>query len=246
MYSTGESILNAMAHHRIRANEVATRLWREEKFLAYPNRDHRHRPLGHVSRPFATGGRDGCGRPRALRPCFCRGDVRAGVLKRVSVSLMAQLGLDGRLKCEGLAHGGTNLSLEVELFRVDVTAPTGGSAVAVYGQQRGDEDLFDAIASRSLTMCVSITSTARRHSLPGRKTAPNAGSTVISSPVVTAIMVPTAATSRLMCSKSLNTFIQSGGAASSRTCRPAGCELIYATTNGSCTHIDAVADAQPL
>ena len=83
---------------------------------------------------------------------YVQGRVRAGVLERVSVDLMARLGLDGRLKREGLVHGGTNLALDGALFRIDMAALTGGSTVTVYGQQEVMKDLFDAAAPRGLAV----------------------------------------------------------------------------------------------
>lgn len=80
------------------------------------------------------------------------GRVRAGVLEKVSVDLLARLGLDARLKREGLVHGGTNLSLDGELFHIDMAALTGGSTVTVYGQQEVMKDLFDAVAPRGLQL----------------------------------------------------------------------------------------------
>jgi p-hydroxybenzoate 3-monooxygenase len=75
---------------------------------------------------------------------YVEGRVRAGVLEQVTVDLMHRLGLAERLVREGLVHGGTNLSLDGRLFRIDMAALTGGSTVTVYGQQEVMRDLFDA------------------------------------------------------------------------------------------------------
>jgi p-hydroxybenzoate 3-monooxygenase len=97
---------------------------------------------------------------------YVEGRVRAGVLEQVSVDLMARLGLDARLKREGLVHGGTNLSLDGDLFHIDMAALTGGSTVTVYGQQEVMKDLFDAVAPRGLEM-VWDADDVRLHDLDG-------------------------------------------------------------------------------
>ncbi|GJD52385.1 p-hydroxybenzoate hydroxylase [Methylobacterium crusticola] len=81
---------------------------------------------------------------------YVEGRVRAGVLEQGTVALMAELGLDARLRAEGLVHTGTNLAYDGEVFRVDMAALTGGSAVTVYGQQEVMRDLFDAAEPRGV------------------------------------------------------------------------------------------------
>jgi p-hydroxybenzoate 3-monooxygenase len=76
--------------------------------------------------------------------------VRAGVLEQITVDLMARLGLDERMKREGLVHGGTHISVDGDMFRVDMEALTSGSTVMVYGQQEVMKDLFDAAAARQV------------------------------------------------------------------------------------------------
>ena len=78
------------------------------------------------------------------------GRIRAGVLERGTVALMARLGLDRRLKREGLVHSGTVLSVDGDAFRIDFAALTGGATVTVYGQQEVMKDLFDAAETRGL------------------------------------------------------------------------------------------------
>ena len=48
---------------------------------------------------------------------YVEGRVRAGVLDRITVDVMARLGFDARLKREGLAHTGTTLMFDGEMFR---------------------------------------------------------------------------------------------------------------------------------
>ena len=80
---------------------------------------------------------------------YVEGRVRAGVLDRITVDVMARLGLDTRLKREGLAHAGTTLMFDGEMFHIDFMALT-GSSVTVYGQSEVMKDLFDAGDERGL------------------------------------------------------------------------------------------------
>jgi p-hydroxybenzoate 3-monooxygenase len=81
---------------------------------------------------------------------YVEGRVRAGVLEQTTVDLMARLGLDARLRAEGLAHSGATLAWEGELLHIDFAELTGGSTVVVYGQQEVMKDLFDAAGPRGL------------------------------------------------------------------------------------------------
>jgi p-hydroxybenzoate 3-monooxygenase len=78
--------------------------------------------------------------------------VRAGVLEQGTVDLLARLGLDGRLRREGLVHTGTKLCIDGEIVRIDLQRLTGGSAVTVYGQQEVMKDLFDAAEARGIAV----------------------------------------------------------------------------------------------
>jgi len=75
--------------------------------------------------------------------------IRAGVLERGTVELMARLGLDARMQAEGLPHDGFNLADGERLIRIDVAALTGHS-VMVYGQTELTRNLMDAAAPRGL------------------------------------------------------------------------------------------------
>jgi p-hydroxybenzoate 3-monooxygenase len=81
---------------------------------------------------------------------YVEGRVRAGVLEQITIDVMARLGLDGRLRTQGLLHDGTNLVSDGEMFRVDMAARTGGRRVAVYGQQEVMHDLFEAAAAEKM------------------------------------------------------------------------------------------------
>src|SRR6478609_4660761 len=82
-------------------------------------------------------------------PDYVLGRIRAGVLEQITVSLMARLGLDGRLKAEGLPHDGFNLADGERLIRIDVAELT-GKQVVVYGQTELTRDLMDAREERGL------------------------------------------------------------------------------------------------
>ena len=96
-----------------------------------------------------------CGQRVRLRgaqrraPEYVLGRIRAGVLEQVTVSLMERLGLDARLKAEGLPHDGFNLADGKRLIRIDIAALT-GRQVVVYGQTEVTRDLMDACDERGL------------------------------------------------------------------------------------------------
>ena len=82
-------------------------------------------------------------------PDYVLGRIRAGVLETITVDLMARLGLDARLKAEGLPHDGFNLADGERLIRIDLKALT-GKQVTVYGQTELTRDLMDAREERGL------------------------------------------------------------------------------------------------
>jgi p-hydroxybenzoate 3-monooxygenase len=82
-------------------------------------------------------------------PDYVLGRIRAGVLETITVSLMERLGLDARLKAEGLPHDGFNLADGERLVRIDLKELTGGQVV-VYGQTELTRDLMDARDERGL------------------------------------------------------------------------------------------------
>ena len=83
---------------------------------------------------------------------YVEGRVRAGVLEQGTVDCLARLGLDRRLRAEGLVHSGTHLSVDGEDFRIDLEQASGGACVTVYGQQEVTRDLFEAAQERGLSI----------------------------------------------------------------------------------------------
>jgi p-hydroxybenzoate 3-monooxygenase len=82
-------------------------------------------------------------------PEYVLGRIRAGVLEAITVSLMERLGLDARLKAEGLPHDGFNLADGERLIRIDIADLT-GKHVVVYGQTELTRDLMEACEARGV------------------------------------------------------------------------------------------------
>lgn len=82
-------------------------------------------------------------------PDYVLSRIRAGVLENITVSLMERLGLDTRLKAEGLPHDGFNLADGERLIRIDIGELTGQN-VWVYGQTEVTRDLMEACEERGL------------------------------------------------------------------------------------------------
>lgn len=82
-------------------------------------------------------------------PDYVLGRIRAGVLERVTTDIMTRLGLDARMKVEGLLHDGFNLADGERLIRIDIAKLT-GKQVMVYGQTEITRDLMDAAPDRGL------------------------------------------------------------------------------------------------
>ncbi|MEO6093898.1 MAG: 4-hydroxybenzoate 3-monooxygenase [Novosphingobium sp.] len=101
--------------------------------------------LGHLLKAEGIG----CVVIERQAPDYILGRIRAGVLEQVTVGLMARLGLDARLKAEGLPHDGFNLADGERLIRIDCAELT-GKQVVVYGQTELTRDLMDAREERGL------------------------------------------------------------------------------------------------
>ena len=89
-------------------------------------------------------------------PEYVLSRIRAGVLEDVTVGLMEQLGLDARMKADGLPHDGFNLADGERLIRIDIAGLT-GRHVMVYGQTELTRDLMDAAAPRGLQVIYEAT-----------------------------------------------------------------------------------------
>ncbi len=74
---------------------------------------------------------------------YVLGRIRAGVLERGMVDLLAQAGVDTRLRAEGQPHNGTLIASGNARFRVDFERLT-GNTVMIYGQTEVTRDLYDA------------------------------------------------------------------------------------------------------
>ena len=75
--------------------------------------------------------------------------IRAGVLERTTTDLMTRLGLDQRLKAEGLLHRGLTLVNDGRVIDVAITRHT-QRHVTVYGQTELTRDLINAAPERDL------------------------------------------------------------------------------------------------
>lgn len=92
-------------------------------------------------------------------PDYVLGRIRAGVLEGGTTDLLTQLGLDARLKAEGIPHDGFCLADGERLIRIDVAALT-GKHVTVYGQTEVTRDLMDAAPERGLQIIYSASDVA--------------------------------------------------------------------------------------
>src|SRR5918912_170474 len=63
--------------------------------------------------------------------------VRAGVLEQGTVDLLGRLGVDGRLRREGLVHRGLELRFGGRGHRIDLAGLTGGGTITTYSHPGG-------------------------------------------------------------------------------------------------------------
>ena len=82
-------------------------------------------------------------------PEYVLGRIRAGVLERTTTDLLDRLGINERLKSEGLLEAGFALADGERLIRIDTFGLT-GKYVTVYGQTEVTRDLMDAAPERGL------------------------------------------------------------------------------------------------
>jgi p-hydroxybenzoate 3-monooxygenase len=69
---------------------------------------------------------------------------RAGLIEQGTIDLLAELGVDERLRREGLVHGGIELRFGGEGHRIPMDELTGGRKVAIYAQTEIVRDLVAA------------------------------------------------------------------------------------------------------
>ncbi len=75
--------------------------------------------------------------------------IRAGILEATMTDLLARLGLDARLKVEGMLHEGLTLVNDGAVIPVDIAGST-GKHVTAYGQTEITRDLIDAAPAAGL------------------------------------------------------------------------------------------------
>jgi len=68
--------------------------------------------------------------------------IRAGVLEQQAVDLLNEIGVDDRMRREGLVHHGIKLRFAGRTHRIDFAELTPGKAVTVYGQHEVVKDLI--------------------------------------------------------------------------------------------------------
>ena len=76
--------------------------------------------------------------------------VRAGVLEQGTVDLMADLGVDARLRRESMIDEALDIRFSGKLIHLDLPGLTGGKLVHIYGQQEVVKDLIAASLARGV------------------------------------------------------------------------------------------------
>jgi p-hydroxybenzoate 3-monooxygenase len=73
---------------------------------------------------------------------------RAGLIEQATVNFLAELGVDERLRREGLVHGGIELRFDGRGHRIAMDELTGGRTVTIYAQTEIVKDLIAARLQR--------------------------------------------------------------------------------------------------
>ena len=69
---------------------------------------------------------------------------RAGLIEQATVDFLAEIGVDKRLRREGLVHGGIELRFDGRGHRIAMDELTGGRTVTIYAQTEIVTDLIVA------------------------------------------------------------------------------------------------------
>jgi p-hydroxybenzoate 3-monooxygenase len=83
-------------------------------------------------------------------PDYVLGRIRAGVLEQVTTDLLAEAGVDERLRAHGLPHDGFHMSFGGRRHRIDLHKLT-GKRVTVYGQTDVTRDLMEHRSAAGLS-----------------------------------------------------------------------------------------------
>ncbi|HVC86250.1 MAG TPA: 4-hydroxybenzoate 3-monooxygenase [Gaiellaceae bacterium] len=78
--------------------------------------------------------------------------IRAGVLEQGTADLLERAGVAGRLRREGIVHGGIHLQFDGERHHVPMDELTGGRSIVIYGQTEVVKDLIAARLDESLPL----------------------------------------------------------------------------------------------
>lgn len=98
---------------------------------------------------------------------YVLGRIRAGVLEQITVDLMDECGIGGRMHKEGLVHEGIELLFKGERHRIDFPALTNGKTVTVYGQTEVTRDLMEARRNEGLTTVYEVGDSVTLHGFDG-------------------------------------------------------------------------------
>lgn len=82
--------------------------------------------------------------------------IRAGVLEQGTVDTLAEVGVDGRLRREGMVHEGVEFSFGGKRHRFDFNELTGGKSITVYGQHEVVKDLIAARLDAGGEICFEV------------------------------------------------------------------------------------------
>src|SRR5687767_7552388 len=86
--------------------------------------------------------------------------VRAGVLEQGTVDLMADLGVDERLRRECMIDAALDIRFSGKLIHLDLPGLSGGKLVHIYGQQEVVKDLIAANLARGVPVLFEAEATA--------------------------------------------------------------------------------------